>query len=102
MSVVTFRRKVVPPSSGRQILFHTDAKVGGKKGFRPSNGAQVRNVDNVLNTVCNNTFFEDRQGVHAFGRLAVGILTSYARCFIMFRTQSVISFSNIRRTPIWN
>jgi hypothetical protein len=57
---------IVSPSSGRQILFHKDAKVEGKKGFRPSDGTPVCNVDNVSNTVRNNTFFEDRQGVHAF------------------------------------
>jgi len=48
MSVVTFRRKAVPPSSRRQILFHTDAKVGGKKGFRPSNGAPVFQTQFVI------------------------------------------------------
>jgi hypothetical protein len=33
MSVATFRRKVVPPPSGRLILFHADAKDEGMKGL---------------------------------------------------------------------
>ena len=56
MSVATFRSKVVPPSSGRQILFHMDAKVEGKKGFRLSHAAPVCSTDNASNTVCDNTF----------------------------------------------
>ena len=92
MSVPTFRRKVVFPSSGRQILFHTDAKVVGKKGFRPSDAAAVCSANAVSNTVCNNTLSEDRQRVHADGRMAVGILTYLTNYRVSVNTTNKFKF----------